>query len=97
MIETIEFEPITTGTTIHFRYQLPRSARERAAVTALEPVYRDVFATRMAKLSELLDAEMAARSAGLADEPELPAPRTDGLLAGLTPDAPPHPAFRSPT
>jgi uncharacterized protein YndB with AHSA1/START domain len=96
MIETIEFEPTSTGTTIHFRYLPPKNAKERAAVTALEPIYRHVFALRMAKLAELLDAEAAARAAELADEPDLPAPRTDGVFAGLTPDTLTHPTFRSP-
>jgi uncharacterized protein YndB with AHSA1/START domain len=87
MIETIEFEPAATGTTVHFRYQLPKSSRERAAVTALEPIYRQVFAARMARLAELLDAEAAARVAE-GPEPELPAPRADGVLAGLATSVP---------
>ncbi len=82
MIETIEFEPTTTGTTVHFRYQLPRSARERAAVTALEPVYRQVFAARMTRLAAQLAEETAARAVG-PEEPGLPAPRADGVLADL--------------
>ena len=83
MIETIEFEPTATGTTIHFRYQLPKNAKERAAVTALEPIYRSVFAVRMARLAEQLDAENAARDAERAGEPEVPAPSAGGPFAGL--------------
>jgi len=56
-------------------------------VSALEPMYREIFAARMTRLVEQLDAEMAARSAEQAEEPELPAPRADGVLAGLAPDA----------
>ena len=87
MIETIELEPTATGTIVHFRYGPPRTAKERAIVSALEPMYREIFAARMTRLVEQLDAEMAARSAEQAEEPELPAPRADGVLAGLAPDA----------
>jgi hypothetical protein len=89
MIETIEFEPTATGTTIHFRYQPPTTAKQRAAVTAREPVCRRVFATRMARLADLLAEETAARAADQAEEPDLPAPRAGGVLAGLAKDAPP--------
>jgi len=87
MLETIELEPTATGTMIHFRYEPPRTAKERAIVKSLEPAYRDLFAARMTKLVAQLDAEMAARGAEQAEEPELPAPRADGVLAGLVPDA----------
>ncbi len=86
MIETIEFEPTATGTTIHFRYQLPRSAKERAALTALEPVYHQVFANWMARLATLLDAEATALDAAQVEEPGLPEPRADGVLAGIVQD-----------
>jgi uncharacterized protein YndB with AHSA1/START domain len=87
MLETIELEPTATGTTVHFRYGPPKTAKERAIVAGLEPMYREIFAARMAKLVEQLDAEMAARDAEQADEPQLPAPRADGVLAGFAPDA----------
>jgi uncharacterized protein YndB with AHSA1/START domain len=87
MLETIELEPTATGTTVHFRYGPPKTAKERAIMAGLEPMYRGVFAARMARLVEQLDAETAARGAAQAEEPELPAPRADGVLAGLAPDA----------
>jgi hypothetical protein len=87
MPETIELEPTATGTTVHFRYGRPRTAKERAIMASLEPMYRDVFASRTARLVQQLDAEMAARGAAQAEEPELPSPRADGVLAGLAPDA----------
>jgi uncharacterized protein YndB with AHSA1/START domain len=86
MLETIELEPTATGTTIHFRYGQPRTAKERAVMASLEPMYRDVFAARMARLVDLLHAETTARGAELAGEPELPVARADGVLAGLPPD-----------
>ena len=83
MLETIELEPTTTGTTIHFRYGRPRTARERAIMLSLEAMYRDVFAARMTRLADQLDAETAARGAEQAEEPELPASKADGVLANL--------------
>jgi len=90
MLETIELEPTATGTIVHFRYGRPKTAKGRAIMASLEPMYRDVFAARMTRLVDQLDAEMAARGAERAAEPELPAPRADGVLAGLAPDAAGH-------
>jgi len=85
MLETIELEPTVTGTIVHFRYARPRTAKERAIMDSLEPMYQDIFAARMANLAAQLDAETAARGLEQANEPELPAPKADGVLAGLTP------------
>jgi len=84
MLETIELEPTATGTIVHFRYARPRTAKERAIMDSLEPMYRDIFAARMANLATQLDAETASRGLEQANEPELPAPKADGVLAGLT-------------
>jgi uncharacterized protein YndB with AHSA1/START domain len=88
MLETIEFEPSAAGTTIHFRYAAPVTAKERAITAGLEPVYRGVFAIRMPRLADVLDTEMAARAAEQAEEPGLPAPTADGVLAALVPVPP---------
>jgi uncharacterized protein YndB with AHSA1/START domain len=90
MLETIEFEPTATGTTIHFRYAAPDTAKERAIAAGLVPMYRDIFAARLPRLADLLDAEIAARRAEQAEEPGLPAPTADGPLAGLAEDAGPR-------
>jgi hypothetical protein len=87
MLETIELEPTATGTTVHFRYTRPGTAKERAIMTRLEPMYRDIFGFRTTKLVDQLDAAMAARGVEQAEEPELPARRADGVLAGLAPEA----------
>jgi uncharacterized protein YndB with AHSA1/START domain len=85
MLETIELEPTATGTTIHFRYGAPRTAKERAIAASLEPMWRDIFAARMARLADLLDAETARREAEQAVEPEVPSRKVDGKRpAGLT-------------
>jgi len=83
MVETIEFEPTDAGTTIHFRYGLPKVAKERAAVQALKPAYEQVFSVWLARLAELLATEVAQREAEAALEPGLPGPRADGILAGI--------------
>jgi hypothetical protein len=90
MLETIEFEPTATGTTIHFRYAAPATAKERAIAAGLVPVYRDIVAARLPRLADLLDAEIAPRRAEQAGEPGLPAPTADGPLAGLAEDAGPR-------
>lgn len=59
MLETIELEPTTTGTRIQFRYAPPTNARERTIVAGLEPAYRELFAVWLARLAELIDAEVA--------------------------------------
>ena len=92
MLETIEFEPTATGTTVHFRYAPPVTAKERAIAAALEPVWRGVFAAWMPRLGDLLDAEVAARAAEEAEEPGLPSPRTSGPITSLAQDAGPGPA-----
>jgi uncharacterized protein YndB with AHSA1/START domain len=86
MLETIEFEPTITGTTVHFRYAAPKRAKERAIMESLTPTFREIFRNRMIALVAQLDAEMVDRAAELVDEPELPAHRADGVLAGLPPD-----------
>ena len=83
MLETIELEPTTTGTKVHFRYAKPTSAKERAIAFSLEGIFRELFAVRMARLVEQLDAEGAARTDEQAAEPELPTPAANGILAEL--------------
>lgn len=87
MLETIELEPTATGTTVHYRCAPPRTAKERAIMTDLEPMFRAVFEVSTARLVEQLDAEIAARDAAQVEEPLLPVPRVDGVLAGLASDA----------
>ncbi len=47
------------------------------------------------RLAEQLDAETSARGAEQAEEPEPPAPRADGILAGLPADITPR-TFKAP-
>jgi uncharacterized protein YndB with AHSA1/START domain len=67
MLETIEFEPTATGTRIQFRYAQPPTAKGRATMLGLEPMYREIFAARLARLGDLIDQELAERAADDAD------------------------------
>ncbi len=85
MLETIEFEPTTTGTIIHFRYAPPDTDEGRAVTKSLEPMYREVFAGRMAALANHLDSAVVEWQAAQQAEPALPEVREDGVLASLGP------------
>ena len=86
LLHTIEFEPTTTGTTIHFRYaRAEDQAREGAhGRTSGRPTGRRSESGIPSLLAQL-DAEVAARDAGGGAEPELATPKPDGPLAGLQP------------
>ena len=82
---TIEFEPVPSGTVIHYRYAPPTSKKERALVTQIASGYGPALESAMPTLLELLDAEMTAREADRGPEPELALPGPTGPLAGLQP------------
>ena len=85
MLSTIELEPTATGTTIHFRFAAPKTAKERAALEPMTPMFAQIFRASNEALVAQLEAELAARRTDGSSEPDLPAARPDGLLAGLTP------------
>ena len=85
VLHTVELEPGTTGTTIHLRYAAPKTRREKALMEHIGPGYGDALRSAIPSLIAQLDAEMAARDAGRAPEPELTTPRPDGPLSGLQP------------
>jgi hypothetical protein len=85
LLHTVEFEATTTGTTIHFRYAPPKTKREKELMTVIGPAYGAALESGLPSLVAQLDAEMATREADRAPEPELPAPRPDGPLAGIEP------------
>ena len=84
-ISTLEFEPTSTGTVVHFRFAPPKAARERKIMRAMAPMVDAIFAQRGPELTAQLDAEMATRLAG-DGEPTLPTARPDGVLASITSD-----------
>jgi hypothetical protein len=83
MTSTLEFEPTTTGTIVHFRFAAPKTAKERAILTELTPMFEGLFRESHANLVAQLDAELAARSADRGEEPPLPGPRADGLFSDM--------------
>jgi hypothetical protein len=85
VLHTVEFEPTTTGTTIHFRYTDAQSKREKGLMAVIAPAYGEALRSGIPSLVAQLDAALAAREADRGSEPVLAAPKTDGPLAGLEP------------
>jgi hypothetical protein len=85
VLHTVEFEPTTTGTTIHFRYADAKTRREKGLMEVIAPAYGAALRSGIPSLVARLDAELAARDADRGPEPELAAPKPDGPLAGLQP------------
>ena len=85
VLHTIEFEPTTTGTTIHMRFGSAKTKREREQMAHIGPAYGAALESGVPSLVLQLEERLAARSEGGASEPELAAPRPDGPLAGLAP------------
>jgi hypothetical protein len=85
LLHTIELEPDTAGTVIHFRYGAPKTRRETALMKEIGPAYGQALRSSLPSLVAQLDAELAARDADRGPEPELARPRPDGPLSGLQP------------
>jgi Protein of unknown function (DUF2652)/Polyketide cyclase / dehydrase and lipid transport len=81
VLHTIELEPTTKGTIIHFRYGASKTRREAAAMEVIAPAYGEALRSRIPSLTAQLDAALAGRDADRGPEPELPAPRSGGLLS----------------
>jgi hypothetical protein len=82
---TIEVEPGTAGTTVHFRFGAPKTRREKALMEHIGPAYGEALRANIPSLIAQLDAALAARGAGSAPEPDLVRPKPDGVLAGIQP------------
>jgi uncharacterized protein YndB with AHSA1/START domain len=74
MLETIELEPGTDGTTIHYRFARPRTKRDLAIMAEIGPPYADMLRASQQTLLDDIEAERRARDADGAPEPELAAP-----------------------
>jgi hypothetical protein len=85
VLHTVEFEPGTAGTTIHFRYAQAKTRREKALMEVIAPAYGQALQSGVPSLIAQLDAELAARDADFGPEPELNSPRPGGPLSGLQP------------
>jgi len=85
LLETTEFEPTPDGTVIHWRWAAPKTAKERAMLRQMESYLDEAMATSAALLNEALEAELGRHQLETDDQPDLPAPRPDGPLAGIAP------------
>jgi uncharacterized protein YndB with AHSA1/START domain len=85
LLHTVEFEPGTAGTTIHFRYGAPKTRREKALMEVIGPAYGQGLRASLPSLIAQLDAELAVRDAERGPEPELTKARPGGPLSGLQP------------
>jgi hypothetical protein len=85
VLHTVEFEPTTTGTTIHFRYTDAKTRREKSLMAVIAPAYGEALRSGIPSLVAQLDAELADRETDRGPEPVLAAPRPDGPLAALEP------------
>ena len=82
-LHTIEFEPVTSGTTVRMRYALPTSRRNRTLAAQIADAYGAALASSMPGLCNQLDAELALRELDRGPEAQVAAPRPDGPLSGL--------------
>jgi hypothetical protein len=83
LLHTVEFEPGTAGTTIHFRYGAPKTRREKGLMEHIGPAYGAALESGIPALIAQLGAELAARDAQRGPEPELAKPKPDGPLSGV--------------
>jgi hypothetical protein len=81
---TTEFEPTPDGTTIHMRMAPSTTLKGRLLAKLMTPMLKRALRDANARLVEQLDAELRLRGQDAPDEPDLPQPRPDGVLAGVS-------------
>ena len=84
-LSTCELEPTSEGTRVEFRFAAPKTARERAIMEELAPMFAGLFEESHRRLNALLENELAARDLDRGQEPALPTPKPDGLFAEIQP------------
>jgi Protein of unknown function (DUF2652)/Polyketide cyclase / dehydrase and lipid transport len=88
-LQTTEFEPTASGTILHMRIAAPETRKERAILKLMARMLDKGMRVANARLTEQLDAEIERRSRDAVEEPDLPRPRPNGVLASApapTPD-----------
>lgn len=85
LLHTTELEPGTTGTTIHFRFALPKTRREQAIAKEVGNAYEAALRGSVPTLIAQLEAASAARDRDRGVEPKLATPKPGGPLSGLEP------------
>lgn len=80
---TFELEPTATGTRVSLRFQRLSDPAEVAIVEPMAPMFQGMVDTGAAALRALLGSEMPKRAAAAPPEPDVPAPKPDGVLSDL--------------
>jgi len=83
MLSTFEIEPTTTGSIVHWRFGAPKTAKERAVLTEMLPIFNDLFAETARNLQAQLKEAVEARMADADLQPALPMPKADGLFSEM--------------
>jgi uncharacterized protein YndB with AHSA1/START domain len=83
MLSTLELEPTATGTMLHWRFAAPRTAKERAIMEQLGPMFRSLFEQSRQTLAAQLESELTVRTADDDLQPALPKPKADGLFSEM--------------
>jgi hypothetical protein len=84
-MHTIEFEPTASGTTVHMRYALPTSRRNRDLAQQVAQAYGAALQSSVPNLCSQLDAEHDVRMENRDDEPRMEILLEDGSLPNLKP------------
>ena len=84
-MHTIEFEPTASGTTVHMRYALPTSRRNRGLAQQVAQAYGAALQSSVPNLCLQLDAEHDVRMENRDDEPRMGILLEDGSLPNLKP------------
>jgi uncharacterized protein YndB with AHSA1/START domain len=85
ILNTTEIEPTPTGSRISLRFGQPESAEDAARLEPLKPMFEGMMAASSAALKALLASEVAARVEAAPPEPDVPAPKPDGLFSEMAP------------
>jgi len=83
-VNTLELEPTTSGTIVHMRFAPPETEREQAILAEMRPMFEGMFEADRVALGILLEMKVAERRAR-GEEPSVPKPSPDGVLADLPP------------
>jgi len=84
LFSTFELEPTAQGTIVHARFA-PKTAKDRAMLAQMGPMLTEAITEGFKALSAQAAEEAQAQAEGRELEPELPAPKKDGLFSELGP------------
>ena len=84
-LQTTEFEPTPDGTIIHMRSAPPAALKGRVLARLALRMFESGFRAAAAAFEEQIDAELERRDRDAPEEPDLPQPRADGVLARVAP------------